>query len=292
MNIIKIFKKFPTQESCIEYLEQKRWGDTPICPYCESTNTYKAKDRLRHHCNSCRKSFSVTIKTIFHDTRLPLQKWFLALCLVLNARKGISSCQLARDIEVRQPTAWSMMRRIRNAMKDNGELLTGIVEMDETYIGGKPRKKNKSDDDDFTPPKRGRGTDKECVVGMIERDGKVKTTVQKRLRFTDLKKIVDNNIDVLKSTLLTDDFKGYKPFKKVMPHYSVNHSKGEYSRNGINTNSIESFWAIVKRGMFGQFHWVSKGYLNTYLNEFCWRFNNKDNENNFDDLVDNMLFAK
>lgn len=291
MNIIQIFKKFPTQESCIEYLEQKRWGDTPICSYCESTNTYKAKDRLRHHCNSCRKSFSVTIKTIFHDTRLPLQKWFLALCLVLNARKGISSCQLGRDIEVRQPTAWSMMRRIRNAMKDNGGLLTGIVEMDETYIGGKPRKKNKSDDDDFTPPKRGRGTDKECVVGMIERDGKVKTTVQKRVKFTDLKKIVDNNIDVIKSTLLTDDFKGYKPFKKVMPHYSVNHSKGEYSRNGINTNSIESFWAIVKRGMFGQFHWVSKGYLATYLNEFCWKFNNKDNENNFDDLVDNMLFV-
>jgi len=288
MNIIQVFKKLPTQESCIEYLEQKRWGDTPICPYCESTNTNPLKKELRHHCNGCRKSFSVTIKTIFHDTRLPLQKWFLALCLVLNARKGISSCQLGRDIEVRQPTAWSMMRRIRNAMKDNGELLTGIVEMDETYIGGKPRKKNKSDDDDFHNP-RGRGTKKECVVGMIERDGKVKTTVQKRLRFTDLKKIVDNNIDVLKSTLLTDDFKGYKPFKKVMPHYSVNHSKGEYSRNGINTNSIESFWAIVKRGMFGQFHWVSKGYLATYLNEFCWRFNNKDNENNFDDLVGNML---
>jgi transposase-like protein len=290
MNIIQVFKKFPTQESCIEYLEQKRWGDTPICPYCESTNTNNLKKELRHHCNGCRKSFSVTIKTIFHDTRLPLQKWFLALCLVLNARKGISSCQLGRDIEVRQPTAWSMMRRIRNAMKDNGELLSGIVEMDETYIGGKPRKKNKTDDDDFHNP-RGRGTKKECVVGMIERDGKVKTTVQKRLRFTDLKKIVDTNIDVLKSTLLTDDFKGYKPFKKVMPHYSVNHSKGEYSRNGINTNSIESFWAIVKRGMFGQFHWVSKGYLATYLNEFCWRFNNKDNENNFDDLVGNMLFC-
>lgn len=291
MNLIQIFKKFPTQESCIEYLEQKRWGDSPICPYCESTNTYKAKDRLRHHCNGCRKSFSVTIKTIFHDTRLPLQKWFLALCLVLNVRKGISSCQLARDIEVRQPTAWSMLNRIRKAMKDDGDLLTGIIEMDETYIGGKPRKKNKNDDDDFNNP-RGRGTKKECVVGMIERGGKVKTQQQKKLKFSDLKEIVDNNINIFKSTLLTDDYRGYKPFKKIMPHYSVNHSKGEYSRNGINTNSIESFWAIVKRGMFGQFHWVSKKYLSKYMDEFCWRFNNRDSESNFDDLVGNMLFAK
>ena len=290
MNLIQIFKKFPTQESCIEYLEQKRWGDTPICPYCESTNTYKAKDRLRHHCNGCRKSFSVTIKTIFHDTRLPLQKWFLAICLVLNARKGISSCQLARDIEVRQPTAWSMLNRIRKAMKDDGDLLTGIIEMDETYIGGKPRRKNKSDDDDFNNP-RGRGTKKECVVGMIERGGKVKTQQQKKLKFSDLKEIVDNNINTFKSTLLTDDYRGYKPFKRVIPHYSVNHSKGEYSRNGINTNSIESFWAIVKRGMFGQFHWVSKKYLSRYMDEFFWRFNNRDSESNFDDLVGRMLFA-
>ena len=171
MNIIQIFKQFPTQESYINHLEQKRWGGVPVCPYCTSTNTYKAKDRLRHHCNGCRKSFSVTIGTIFHDTRLPLQKWFLAISLMLNAKKGISSRQLARDLELPVKTAWSLSHRIRNAMQEDQGLLSGIVEMDETYIGGKPRKeakkKDKDDDDKGNP--RGRATKKECVVGMIER---------------------------------------------------------------------------------------------------------------------------
>ena len=158
MNIIQIINKFSTQESCIEYLENKRWGGVPVCPYCEYTNNYKAKDRHRHHCNSCRKSFSVTIGTIFHDTRLPLQKWFLAIALILNAKKGISSRQLARDLELPVKTAWSLSHRIRKAMKEDKGLLSGIVEMDETYIGGKPRKKGKkNDDDDFNNP-RGRGT--------------------------------------------------------------------------------------------------------------------------------------
>lgn len=150
MNIIQIINKFSTQEDCIKYLETKRWGDTPICPYCESDNNYKAKDRHRHHCNSCRKSFSVTIGTIFHDTRLPLQKWFLAIALILNAKKGISSRQLARDLELPVKTAWSLSHRIRKAMKGNqADFLSGIVEMDETYIGGKPRKENTKDDDDL-----------------------------------------------------------------------------------------------------------------------------------------------
>lgn len=116
MNLIQIFKQFPTQESCIEYLEQKRWAGVPTCPYCKSTNTYKAKDRLRHHCNGCRKSFSVTINTIFHNTKLPLQKWFLAITLMLNAKKGLSSRQLARDIEVHVETAWSMTHRIHRIL--------------------------------------------------------------------------------------------------------------------------------------------------------------------------------
>jgi transposase-like protein len=141
MNIIAVMKKFATQKDCIEYLEQIRWHGKPICPYCGSDNTYKLihDERYRHHCNGCRKSFSVTVDTIFHDTRVPLPKWFLAISLILNAKKGISSCQLARDIEVHQETAWSMGHRIRKAMQQkDGELLKGIVEMDETYVGGKP----------------------------------------------------------------------------------------------------------------------------------------------------------
>lgn len=295
MNIIQIFQQFPTQESCINHLEQKRWAGVPFCPYCESTNTYKAKDRLRHHCNGCRKSFSVTIGTIFHDTRLPLQKWFLAISLMLNAKKGISSRQLARDLELPVKTAWSLSHRIRNAMQEDQGLLSGIVEMDETYIGGKPRKeakkKDKDDDDKGNP--RGRSTKKECVVGMIERGGKVKAgNVSKdELKAKDLQELVRNNINTSESILMTDEYRGYLGMGKVVKHFAINHSK-EYARGQIHTNSIESFWAIVKRGMVGQFHKVSKKYLNRYLDEFCWRFNNRDNENNFDDLLGNMLFAK
>jgi transposase-like protein len=294
MNIIQIINKFSTQESCIEYLEKKRWNNEPHCPYCGSTNTNHLKKQLRHHCNGCRKSFSVTVGTIFHDTRLPLQKWFLAIALILNARKGISSLQLSRDLELPYKTAWSMTHRIRKAMKSDNGLLSGIVEMDETYIGGKPRKENKKnkDDDDKGSP-RGRATKKECVVGMIERGGKVKAgkVSKNELKAKDLQEMVRQNLDVQNSVLMTDEYKGYLGMNKVVKHFKINHSK-EYARGQIHTNSIESFWAIVKRGMFGQFHWVSKKYLSRYMDEFCWRFNNRDSESNFDDLVGNMLFAK
>ena len=142
MNIIQIFNQFPTQQSCIEHLEEKRWGGKPVCTYCKSDNNYLVESELRHKCNNCKKSFSVTVGTIFHNTHMPLQKWFLLISLMLNAKKGLSACQAARDIEVRRPTVWSMMHRIRKSMADNGELLTGIIEMDETYVGGKPRKSN------------------------------------------------------------------------------------------------------------------------------------------------------
>ncbi|MBW7996379.1 MAG: IS1595 family transposase [Candidatus Glassbacteria bacterium] len=137
MNIMQAFKRFPDQEACIEHLEKVRWSDTPKCPYCESENTNPLKKELRHHCNGCRKSFSVTVGTIFHHTHLPLQKWFLAISLILNAKKGIASRQLARDLELPVKTAWFLNMRIRRAMVADERLLQGIVEMDETYIGGK-----------------------------------------------------------------------------------------------------------------------------------------------------------
>lgn len=148
MNIISTIQKFPDQAACIAYLEQKRWNGKPVCPYCNSDNTNHLVKENRHHCNGCRKSFSVTVGTIFHDSRLPLQKWFLAISLMLNAKKGISSRQLARDLDLPVKTAWSINHRIRKAMKQDNGLLSGIVEMDETYIGGKPRKEAKKDKDD------------------------------------------------------------------------------------------------------------------------------------------------
>jgi len=297
MNIIQIFKKFPTQESCVKYLKNRRWNDRPICSYCASNNTNPLLKELRHHCNGCRKSFSVTVNTIFHHTHIPLQKWFLAISLIQNAKKSISSRQLARDLELPVYTAWSMAHRIRKSMKDEEKLLRGIIEMDETYVGGKPRKDNKKDDDDEnnTGSPRGRGTKKTAVVGMVERGGNVKAQsfAKNELNFLDFLKMIRKNINVTESLLVTDEYKAYNRMNKVVPHYSVNHSK-EYVKGDIHTNTIESFWAILKRGIMGQFHWVSKKYLNAYIDEFCYRYNNRelDGKIAFNMTIDRMLKIK
>lgn len=139
MNIASVFELFPTEADCVVHLEKVRWKGTPICPYCGSDRSSAMPTEQRHHCNNCKTSFSVTVGTIFHHTHLPLQKWFLAVSLVLNAKRGLSARQLARDLEVNRNTGWRMGAQIRQAMDERGqrELLTGIVEMDETHIGGK-----------------------------------------------------------------------------------------------------------------------------------------------------------
>jgi transposase-like protein len=296
MNIIQIFKQFPTQESCIKHLEKLRWGKTPICVYCGSTNTnpLNQERRFRHYCNGCCKAFNVTVGTIFHGTHVPLQKWFLLISLMQNAKKGLSSCQASRDIEVKQATTWSMMHRIRKAMGKDNSLLSGIIEMDETYVGGKPRKDNKKDDDDEnnTGSPRGRGTKKTAVVGMVERGGnvKAKSVAKNELNFMDFLKMIRKNINVAESLLVTDEYKAYNRMNKVIPHYSVNHSR-EYVKGDIHTNTIESFWAILKRGILGQFHWVSKKHLNAYIDEFCYRYNAReiDGSSVFTMTLANML---
>lgn len=297
MDIIQIFQKFPTQKDCIKHLEQMRWGSKPVCVYCSSTNTnpLNQENRFRHYCNGCCKAFSVTVGTIFHGTHVPLQKWFLLISLMQNAKKGLSSCQAARDIQVTQATAWSMMHRIRKSMKDNGKLLEGIIEMDETYVGGKPRKENQKDkdDNDNTPNTRGRGTKKNPVVGMVEREGNVKaTSVSKHeLKASDLRALILKSISTGESLLVTDEYTGYNNMNDIVPHLTINHSK-EYANGDVHTNSIESFWAILKRGIMGQFHWVSKKYLDAYIDEFCYRYNARNNNLTvFENTLNKMLMV-
>lgn len=175
MNIVQIYKLFPTEDDCLAHLEKVRWNNKPTCPYCKSDNSTLTKTGKRHHCNNCNTTYSVTVGTIFHHTHLDLQKWFLALSLILNAKKGIAARQLARDIEINKNTAWRISMKIREAMMESSqrELLSGVVEMDETYIGGKPRRGNNNNSGDggnFS--NRGRGTKKTLVVGMVERGGK------------------------------------------------------------------------------------------------------------------------
>ena len=289
MNLVEIFKKFPTQKKCIEHLEKIKWKDKPVCPYCSYLNNCPTKDGLRHHCNTCNNSFSVTIDTIFHQTHLPLQKWFLAITLILNAKKGISSRQLARDLEVNKDTAWRMQMQIRNAMVETPSLMSGLVEMDETYIGGKKKRKKDDDESGQSGLKRGRGTNKTPVVGVIQRGGKVNAQIMHRLSFKDLKEAAANNIDFDNAVLMTDDFTGYIPFKNLLPHHTVNHSRKEYAKGIIHTNTIESFWAILKRGITGQYHHLSNKYLNRYIQEFCFRYNNRKNPDVFGIVISNAL---
>ena len=168
MNIRTVYKKFPTEADCIAHIERVHWGGKPVCPYCKSTRTTPMPKESRHHCNSCNTTFSVTVDTIFHHTHLDLQVWFLAISLVLNAKKGISARQLARDLEVNRNTGWYMGMRIRNAMFEQPHLLRGIVEADECYVGGNPRPGR-------PPRKRGSGTPKAPAIGILERGGRVIT---------------------------------------------------------------------------------------------------------------------
>ena len=272
MNIIQVFERFPTQRDCIVHLERARWSGKPRCPYCKSNRT--ARLQHRHRCYECKTAFSVTVGTIFHHTHLPLQKWFLAVMLMLNARKGLSALQLSRDLKVNKNTAWRIAMQIRKAMTqaEQRNLLTGIVEMDETYIGGKPRRGNKRDDDDPNP--RGRGTRKAPVIGAVERGGRVtaKAVSKCRMKGRHMRAFVRERIDTNRAGLVTDEYKSYLGMSKLLPHSVIKHQNW-YVDGDLHTNTIEGFWALLKRGMFGQFHSVSRKRLQRYVDEFCYRYN-------------------
>ncbi len=273
MNITRIFEQFPTQKDCIAHLEKARWKDKPVCPYCRSINT--ARNQHRHRCYDCKTSFSVMVGTIFHHTHMPLQKWFLAVMLVLNARKGLSALQLSRDLKVNKNTAWRIAMQIRKAMtqREQRGMLTGIIEMDETYIGGKPRKGTLGDGPDGGH-KRGRGTTKAPVIGAVERGGNVtaKSVAKDKMKGRHMRAFVRNRVDTSTARLITDEYKGYIGMSKVLPHSVIKHQDW-YVDGDIHTNTIEGFWALLKRGMFGQFHSVSRKHLQRYVDEFCYRYN-------------------
>ena len=213
--------------------------------------------------------------TIFHRTHLPLQKWFLAITLMLNAKKGLSALQLSRNLQVNKNTAWRITMQIRKAMSqaEHRDMLTGIVEIDETYIGGKPRKGTKGDGPDGSPP-RGRGTKKAPVTGSIERGGKVaaKATAKDKMKGKHMRAFVKDRVDTKVAELMTDEYSAYNRMGQLLPHFVIKHAVW-YVEGDIHTNMIERFWALLKRGMFGQFHSVSRRHLQRYVDEFCYRYN-------------------
>jgi transposase-like protein len=194
---------------------------------------------------------------------------------MLNAKKGLSALQLSRDLQVNKNTAWRIAVQIRKAMNqiDHQRLLTGIVEMDETYVGGKPRKGKKYDNPEDRP-KLGRGTKKTPVIGAVERFGNVtaKAVHKTKMKGRHMRAFVVRRVDTKKTRLITDEYKGYRGMSKLIKHDTIKH-KEWYVEGDIHTNNIESFWAVLKRGMFGQFHSVSGRHLQRYIDEFCFRYN-------------------
>ena len=272
MNIIEVYKKYPTQKDCIEHLELIRWRGEPSCPYCKSLNATSMPKENRYHCNSCNTSYSVTVSTIFHKTKVDLQKWFLAISIILNAKKGISARQLARDLEVDKNTAWYMQMRIRKAMFEQKDLFEGIVEADETYIGGKNKNRH---NDKKVQNGQGRNTkDKTPIFGILERGGKIKAVKVKDVTSKTLKRIINESVSK-ESTIITDEWKSYSSLHNKYEHMVIAHCKGEYVNGIAHTNTIEGFWSLLKRGITGQYHHITKQYLDKYIDEFCYRYNNR-----------------
>lgn len=286
MNIIEIYQKFPTQSDCISHLEQVRWNNNPMCPYCKSTNQTPEKTTHRYHCNNCNTAYSVTVGTIFHHTHLDLQKWFLAMSLVLNAKKGYSARQLSRDINVTKDTSWRILMQVRKSFVEEHEFMMGIVEADETFIGGKNKNRHK---DKKVDNAQGRSSkDKTPVIGVLERGGKVKAKKAKDTTQKTLTKFIKQNVKE-GSTVSTDEWIGYRKISEKFEHLVVNHGGGQYVDGIAHTNTLEGFWSLFKRAIIGQYHQISEKYLNRYIDEFCFRYNNRNNENIFELAIEKSV---
>jgi len=266
-NLLDVAKRFPTEQSCREFIEQIRWNGKPVCVHCGNTeNIYRIKNDTLLRCSACRKNFSVKVGTIFEDSHVELQKWFFAMFIHSGHKKGISSCQLAKDISVTQKTAWFMLQRIRLAMetKSFAKPLSGIVEADETYVGGK------------YAGKRGRGSEnKTPVFGLVERQGEVRTQPVKRVNRETLQGIIRDSV-VPATTVMTDEWLAYNGLSDIYTHKVINHGKKEYVNGDIHVNTMENFWSLLKRGIFGIYHHVSDKHLYRYCNEFGFRHNSRE----------------
>jgi transposase-like protein len=265
-----------TEEEAREYIESIRWPDGPRCPHCQTDNVTKLAGEAHrsgvHQCNTtgCRQQFTVTTGSVMEDTHLPLQKWVMAFHLLCSSKKGISALQLQRQLGLGSyRTAWHLAHRIRHAMTpapSGPPALDGVVEIDETYVGGKPRKEKGK------RAKCGRGTKKVPVVALIQRDGGMRALPVERVTIKNLGRVIRETVKK-EAVLHTDEFASYVPVgSEYAGHETVCHSQGEYSRDGVHVNSCESFFALLKRGVHGSFHHVSKRHLHRYCNEFSFRW--------------------
>ncbi len=271
-----LIEHFGSNDKCRDRLVELRWPEGVSCPRCQSKSVSSITDRERYDCNACRYQFSATSGTIFHDTHLPLSKWFIAIYLMTESKKGISALQMKRTLGVAYQTAWYLCHRIRAAMRDvNCELLRGVVEVDETYVGGKVRGLG-----------RGYRKNKVIAIGAIQRKGKIRLQVIHNADKKTLHKFISDNTAPDTEAIYTDELPAYNGIAdEDTRHETVNHSKEEWVHGDVHTNGIESVWSLLKRSIIGAYHKVSMKHLDAYLDELEHRFNNRKNEFLFRDTL-------
>jgi transposase-like protein len=280
VTLVDLFEDFGGDEdTCREYLEALRWPDGVTCPRCDHASVSRIEARNQYDCNSCRYQFSVKAGTVLNDSHLPLWKWFLAVYLMCESKKGISANQIKRTLKVSYKTAWYLCHRIRHAMGDPlPELLDGTVEVDETFIGGHVSGGSK----------KARFSNKTIVAGAVQRDGgELRMRVIESRDGKALGDFIRDHV-AADAQVYTDDLPAYK-VSGIAQHSSVNHSKDEWVRGRVHTNTIESAWSLLDRGIMGSFHKINRKHLPAYLQEFEFRYNNRENTYIFRDTLMALL---
>ena len=280
--LLTALRKATVNESqAVAFIEQQRWGNEAACPRCGDTNVYQMKDAktgernkdYRWRCRGCKEMFTVRTGTTFEESRLPLRVWVYCFWKACSSKKGISALQLSREMEITHKSALFVLRRIRHGVgtEINAPKLQGTVEIDECYVGGKPRNRSSNNP-------RGRGTKRAPVLGMVQRGGDVRFRMMDRLTVNRLREVIAENTD-LSCRIITDEYPNYRSIGKAFEggHEFVRHVAGQYVKPGtdIHSNSIEGVFSLLKRGVYGTFHSVSKKHLPNYLNEFEFRFNTR-----------------